>query len=185
MLTRIGPPTTPEDAVGLLLDCHERIRGFLALARRIADAGAAERDDVADAAARVRRYFAEALPLHARDEEESILPRLRGQDPAVDAELDAMLREHGAHGPPLRALVDACAALAQDPARHDALAPDLDRAAAELEEHFAAHLRREEAVIFPALRRLLSPAEDAAIVREIRGRRGIAAGPAPSQDGRR
>jgi hemerythrin-like domain-containing protein len=172
VLTRIGATVTPDDAVGLLLDCHERIRGFLALARRIADAGPADRDGVAEAAARVRRYFAEALPLHARDEEESVLPRLLGKDPAVDAELEEMLREHGAHGPPLRALVDACAALAQDPARHGALAPGLDRAAAELEEHFAAHLRREEAVIFPALRRLLSPAEDAAVVREIRARRG-------------
>lgn len=175
MLTRLGAPAAPDDAVGLLLDCHERIRGFLALAARLAEAGLAERDGVAEAAARVRRYFSEALPLHARDEEESVLPRLRGKDPAVDAELDEMRREHGEHGPPLDALVQACAALAEDPSRQGALAPALRRAAAELDAHFAQHLRREEAVIFPALRRLLSSEEDAAVVREIRARRGVAA----------
>src|SRR5512132_579542 len=109
MLTRLGAPAAPDDAVGLLLECHDRIRSFLALARRVAQAGPAERDGVAEAAARVRRYFAEALPLHARDEEESILPRLRGREPAVDAELAAMEREHREHGPPLAALVAACA----------------------------------------------------------------------------
>ncbi|HEX9400550.1 MAG TPA: hemerythrin domain-containing protein [Anaeromyxobacter sp.] len=53
-------------------------------------------------------YFTEALPLHARDEEESVLPRLHGRDSAVDAELAAMEREHREHGPPLEVLVRAC-----------------------------------------------------------------------------
>jgi iron-sulfur cluster repair protein YtfE (RIC family) len=172
MLTRFGRPAVPEDAVGLLLECHDRIRAFLALARRIAEAGAADRDGVPEAAARVRRYFTEALPLHARDEEESILPRLRGLDPAVDAELEAMVREHAGHEPPLAALVDACEEVARAPGRLEELAPIVDRATGELERHFAEHLRREEAVIFPAVRRLLAPSDDAAIVREIRGRRG-------------
>ncbi len=176
MLTRLGAPAAPDDAVGLLLECHDRIRSFLALARRVAEAGPAERDGVPEAASRVRRYFAEALPLHARDEEESILPRLRGREPAVDAELAAMEREHREHGPPLGALVAACAELSRDPARLDELAPTIGRAAEELERHFGEHLRREEAVIFPALRRLLGPADDAAIVREIRARRGVVVG---------
>ncbi len=85
MLTKIGKPAAAGDAVGLLLECHERIRSFLALARRIAEVGPSAPGTVPEAAARVRRYFTEALPLHARDEEESILPRLRGLDPTVDA----------------------------------------------------------------------------------------------------
>lgn len=101
MLTRLGAPATPEDAVGLLLECHHRIRTFLALARRIAAAGPGDRGDVADSAARVTRYFTQALPLHARDEEESVLPRLRGRAADVDVALEVMAREHREHEGPL------------------------------------------------------------------------------------
>ncbi len=173
MLTRLGKPATPGDAVDLLLECHDRIRSFLAMARRIAEARGAEVEGVAEAAARVHRYFTQALPLHAEDEEASILPRLRGRAAEVDGELDTMAREHGEHARPLRALTDACAALSGDAGRHAELAPAIGAAAAELERHFAAHLAREERVIFPAVRRLLDPAADAAIVQEIRRRRGV------------
>lgn len=173
MLTRLGTPASPEDAVGLLLDCHDRIRTFVALARRIAAAGPDERAGVPEAAARVARYFAQALPLHARDEEESVLPRLRGRAPDVDAALAAMQREHREHEEPLGAVVAACEVLARDPARHAELAPGLARTADELDAHFARHLRREEEVVFPALRRLLTREDDAAIVRELRARRGV------------
>ena len=171
MLTQLGKPAAPGDAVDLLLECHERIRSFLGLARRIAEAGAGDRGAVADAAARVRRYFTEALPLHARDEEESVLPRLRNRDPGLDAELSAMVHEHAEHEQPLGALVEACQALAREPARHVELARAIAAATDELERHFAGHLRREEEVIFPAMRRLLDRAADEEIVKEIRARR--------------
>jgi iron-sulfur cluster repair protein YtfE (RIC family) len=172
VLTRLGAPATPEDAVGLLLECHDRIRTFIAMARRIATAGPAERAGVAEAAARVARYFAQALPLHALDEEQSILPRLRGRAPEVDAALDAMTREHREHDRPLGAVVASCEILARAPERLDEIAPALGRAALALDAHFVEHLRREETVIFPAMRRLLTGADDAAIVRELRARRG-------------
>jgi hemerythrin-like domain-containing protein len=171
VLTRLGKPAVAGDAVDLLLECHERIRAFLMLAGRVAEPGAADEDVVQDAAARVRRYFTEALPLHARDEEESILPRLRGKDPGVDAALDAMAREHAQHERPLRTLVEACEVLARDPKRRAEISPVIAAAAEELEEHFAGHLRREEEVIFPAMRRLLDRASDSEIVKEIRARR--------------
>ena len=170
MLAQIGKSPAAGDAVDLLLDCHERIRAFLALARRVAEAGPSE-PGLGEAAARVRRYFVEALPLHARDEEESIAPRLRGRDPVVDAELAAMVREHGEHERPLSALVAACEAIAGAPVLAPAVAGDLARAVVELERHFAGHLGREESIVFPAMRRLLDRADDAAIVREIRARR--------------
>ena len=171
MLAKIGKPSAADDAVGLLLECHERIRSFLALARRIAEVGPSEPGSVPEAAARVRRYFTEALPLHAQDEEESILPRLRGLDPVVDAELEAMAREHREHERPLRALLGACEQLGRAPESLPGLAPSVEAATAELERHFAEHLGREEAVIFPAVRRLLDRSADAAIVGEIRARR--------------
>ena len=173
MLTVLGKRPATGDAVDLLLECHDRIRSFLALARRVAGAGPAEREGIPEAAARVHRYFTQALPLHARDEEDSILPRLKGRDAAVDRELETMAREHAEHEPPMTRLVQACDAVARDVALHAALAPAIDAAARELEDHFAAHLRREEEVIFPAMRRLLDPSDDAAIVRELRARRGV------------
>jgi hemerythrin-like domain-containing protein len=180
MLTKIGKPAAAEDAVALLLECHERIRAFLALARRIAEATGGELDEVRQAAARVSRYFTQALPLHAEDEERSIRPRLAGRDPAVDAELETMIREHAEHERPLRQLVDGCDALEREPARHGELAGSIGAAAAELERHFAAHLRREEEVIFPAVRRFLDATADAEVVKEIRARRGVAAPEAPA-----
>ena len=60
MLGKIGRSAAPADAVALLLECHGRIRAFLAMARRVGEA------------IQVHRNFTLALPLHARDEEESI-----------------------------------------------------------------------------------------------------------------
>jgi iron-sulfur cluster repair protein YtfE (RIC family) len=177
MLTKIGKPPAAGDAVELLVECHERIRSFLALARRVADPQGADREEVRQAAGRVSRYFTLALPLHAEDEEQSILPRLRGRDPALDAELEAMRREHAEHLRPLGELVRACDALALAPERQPELAGTIGTAAEELTRHFAEHLRREEEVIFPAIRRYVDPGADAEVVREIRARRG--AGDAP------
>jgi iron-sulfur cluster repair protein YtfE (RIC family) len=177
VLTVLGKPRAGGDAVDLLLECHDRIRSFLSLARRIAVAG--EADDVAEAAARVVRYFTEALPLHAQDEEQSVLPRLQGLDPVVDEALAIMAREHAEHEVPLAALVEACAALAEDPGRHREVTPALTWAVGALDVHFEGHLRREEEVIFPAARRLLPEGELAAIGRELRQRRGVVALPNP------
>src|SRR5574341_1715069 len=97
MLVGLGTPGARSDAVDLLLECHQRIRSFLGLALRLGEAWAAEPAEVADAAARVHRYFALALPLHAQDEDQSIAPRLRGRDRAVDHELEIVAREHREH----------------------------------------------------------------------------------------
>lgn len=180
MLERIGVQVAPVDAVDLLVECHGRIRKALATAHRLAAGTGADPEAIADAALGVSRYFAEALPLHAQDEEESILPRLRGRDPAVDSALDAMVRQHADHEQPMQALVDACTKLAKDPGRHAELGPVVARAAVELERHFSDHLAREEAVIFPAVRRWLDEDADAVIVLEIRSRRAVL-GTSPAQ----
>ncbi len=171
MLTRFGGKAAPEDAVGLLLECHGRIREFVGMARRLGAARGEDAEAVRDAARRVRRYFTEALPLHARDEEESLVPRLRGRDPALDRELELMASEHREHEEPLARLVEACRTLERDPAQLAAVGEAVAAAAAELDVAFARHLAREESIVFPAVRRALSPADDEALVREIRGRR--------------
>jgi iron-sulfur cluster repair protein YtfE (RIC family) len=176
VLTRIGAAPARGGAVELLVDCHARIRHFAGLAARLAAQEAAAPAEVAEAAGAVARYFTEALPLHARDEEESIVPRLRGREPALDAALDVMQREHGEHGAPLARVIAACRVLTGAPGRLAELAPALSRDTAFLVRHFDAHLANEEEAIFPALRRLLGPEEDAALAAEIRARRAPAAG---------
>ena len=176
MLIGPGKHAAPGDAVDLLLECHTRIRHFLALARRLGEARGESPTALAGAAGQVHRYFTLALPLHAQDEEESIAPRLKGRDAALDAELDAMTREHREHQRPLGMLVAACAEVAGDPGRLVEVAGVLLRATAELEVHFAEHLAREEQVILPAVRRLLDVTTREGIVSEMRGRRSGADG---------
>ena len=171
MLGKIGKPVTPADAVDLLLECHGRIRAFLAMATRLGEATAESAEAISDAAVQVHRYFTLALPLHARDEEDSILPRLRGRDPVVTLQLDAMVREHQEHQRPLARLIEACAEIGADPGRHAGLAGSVLQTATQLDRHFLQHLAREEEVVFPAVRRFLDASTDASIVREIRLRR--------------
>ena len=159
------------DIVDLLLDCHERIRSMTTLARRLSEASGVPEAEVVDAADRVRRYFGIALALHARDEDESVVPRLRGKDPLLDRELEDMSREHGEHEQPVAKLLEACDVLAEDPGRLHEVAPALGEAARELERHFEGHLAREERVIFPAIRDRLAAEELARMAEELRARR--------------
>jgi len=158
-------------AAAMILECHARIRAFLATARRIAEARGVPDAQVAEAAAAVGRYFTVALPLHAEDEEGSIRPRLQGRDEAIDHALALMAEEHLAHQATVRALATACAELAANPRRLPILARPLLASVAWLEGHFDEHLGGEEAVIIPAMERLLTPEEDAAVVVEMRARR--------------
>lgn len=165
------PPPAEKDVVDLLLECHDRIRSMTALARRLAEAKELPDAEVVEAADRVRRYFGVALALHARDEDESVVPRLRGKDPSLERDLSDMSREHGEHEEPVARLVEACETLAEHPSRLAELAPDLDRAARELQDHFLVHLEREERIVFPAIRRHLAREELARMAEELRARR--------------
>lgn len=171
MLIGIGSKKPPEDVVDLLLDCHTRIRSFSRLAVRIAEQTEAGEKEIAEAAARVRRYFSVALPLHVADEEGSIVPRLSGRDPAVDAALARMEDEHEGHTEDLRRLVEICAALEQAPSGLPAVRAELAEVGARLVRDFDEHLRSEEETIFPAIRSLLPEAERVAIFAELRARR--------------
>ena len=172
MLVKIGSKASPsEDLLELLLACHERIRSFTALARAAAEREGAIAADIADACSRVERYFTEALPLHVRDEEESLLPRLQGRAAEVDRALDAMKEQHERHESMLRTFLQALAVLRRDPMALGRRA-ELATIAAALDLEFAEHLALEEEVIFPAVRRLLSLVEQTEIKDELRRRRG-------------
>lgn len=170
MLVSIGRRQETEDLLDLLMACHARIRAFSALAVALGERPALTPEEVVDACDRVSRYFSEALPLHARDEEESILPRLLGRDPALDAALARMRDEHGEHRGPLQELIARCVTVRASPtdvSLRAALAP----VARDLRAQFDAHLASEESVVFPAVRARLTEDERRAVVAELRARR--------------
>jgi iron-sulfur cluster repair protein YtfE (RIC family) len=171
VLHSIGKREEASDAVELLLACHERIRRFLTLARTLATAHGASDDEIRGTAAQVRRYFAEALPLHVADEHEDIVPRLAGAGGEVARALATMDADHELHAPIVARLVELCDALVRDPGRLAELSDELGRVAHELTDELGRHLDLEEQVILPALRELPA-AELDALRTAMRARRG-------------
>jgi iron-sulfur cluster repair protein YtfE (RIC family) len=165
-----GRRPTSDEPVDELLACHQRIRDMLALALRLGRTSGVPAGEVAAAAARVRRYFVEALPRHVADEEDSLLPRLRGRDHALDAALAAMHDQHATQPALEAALVAVCDELAADPDRHAERAAALVAAASALGDAYAVHLAGEESIVFPALA-ALPDAERRAVRAEMRARR--------------
>jgi hemerythrin-like domain-containing protein len=170
MLLSLGRRPLASDLTDLFLECHQRIRSFASLAVEIGRRADLPDEEVRAACVRCERYFTQALPLHVRDEEESLLPRLRGLDPAVDAALDAMHRQHDEHGPLLRAFLAALRGVHDDPADLLARASLLDHARS-LAQTFGEHLDGEERILFPALRARLPPETQGQILAELRARR--------------
>lgn len=171
MYVTLGGAAKREDFVGLMLECHERIRAFSALAVEVArrmDLAAAE---VAEACARCERYFTEALPRHVADEEESLLPRLRGHSAAVDEALAVMHAQHDEHRPLLTAFLEALRDVRLAPG-DEAARRRLALLAERLRHDFDAHLGLEERVLFPAISASWTPEQSARAVEELRARRG-------------
>jgi iron-sulfur cluster repair protein YtfE (RIC family) len=151
MIVKLGARTTGEDVVDLLASCHERIRKFSAMACAIANGQGA---DLNEAAGAVRRYFAEAFPLHVADEEELLDLPARIHD------------EHVAHQVDVDRLVALCAGIEAGGPVPPELGPLAEKLRIELDEHLAI----EERDVFPAIRAL--PGAERARMRDaIRARR--------------
>lgn len=173
MLVPLGKRQGTEDVVELLLECHVRIRKFLAMAENLAAARDANPDEIRDVAAQVRRYFAESLPLHVADEQEQILPRIASWSTEIDRALATMTDDHSAHVASVDRLIALCDTLVRDPDQHAAVAAELATIAAHLTSEMGRHLEIEERVIFPALRRLPAEQRDE-MLRAMRERRARA-----------
>jgi hemerythrin-like domain-containing protein len=163
-----------EDAVSMLLGCHERIRHFAGTAVRLASGNDLPNEEVASAAEKLHRYFTVALPLHEADENESLHPRLRAAAP--EGELaglaaDAMVEEHRSIDEIVERLVPLCELLKRNPAIHGELALQLRQLSTALQQMFDSHLKLEEETIFPAMRKYLTEGQLAEILQEMRARR--------------
>jgi iron-sulfur cluster repair protein YtfE (RIC family) len=167
--------------VSRLLECHERIRRFTAMATRLAGALEAPAAQVVEAAAQLERYFATALPLHVADEDGTVLPRLlaAGPDGPVREALEQMEQEHRLIDALLLPQLEAWRRLQAQPGQLPALAPGLVERALRLGEAMEPHLQREERIVFPALERLLPRALQEQLVGEMLARRGASAGGEP------
>jgi hemerythrin-like domain-containing protein len=183
MYVTIGARARPETLVGLLLECHDRIRTFSDLAIAIGERLDAPTAHITDACARCERYFAEALPLHVADEEESLLPRLRSRSPELEAAFATMHAQHTEHEARLRELLDGLANVRQNP-EDTAQRERVRTAAVQLRTDFERHLNSEENLIFRAVEDLLTPDEQAQIVAELRARRQIATPAASNRSSR-
>jgi iron-sulfur cluster repair protein YtfE (RIC family) len=159
-----------QDLVDQLLECHVRIRAFSTLAVAVGERTDTPRAEVVDVCSRVQRYFTDALPLHLRDEEDSVLPRLRGRSPSLDAALARMHEQHEMHDALLGRLLALTTSLRCDPTDVHARAALL-AVARPLRSVLEDHLCGEEEVVFPAVRAFVSLEEQGAIVDELQKRR--------------
>jgi hemerythrin-like domain-containing protein len=158
---------SPLDPPALLLACHDRIRRYVAGLERLAALPDLRDPRVPSAAEQARRYFTEAFPLHAADEDLSLAPRLRVVVPECVALLDAIEDEHAAIDACLATLVPQLDALAAD---REASHPLLRVTVARVSSLLLPHIAREEDELFPLWERL-PDADRVVIGRELVERR--------------
>jgi len=175
MLNQISPARTQpknEDAVDLLIGCHDRIRHFTSVAMKLAHAQGATPDEVTQAAAAAHRYYTVSLPLHEADEEDTLRPRLDAiGDEKLHHALFAMTDHHQAIDELLERLLPLLVMVRNNPDTIHAAGPEMCNITKALDEMFRAHLQLEEEAIFPAIRQRLPEAVQADMTKEIRDRR--------------
>ena len=176
MPVQIGarPDSGFEDPIGMLQDCHRRIKFFVhvlgEVARR-AQGRALTREEWTTVEGAVR-YFRESGPRHNEDEEKSVFPRLRTLgSAALRAEMERLEREHEEAG----ALHEETVRLYAKWRADHGLAPDeearLLAVTHRLQALYEEHIQIEEERVFPRAAQGLDAATVAAIGAEFKARR--------------
>ena len=166
--------STSETALDMLIGCHERIRHFSSMSRKLAHAQDADAQQVQSAAEAAHRYFTVALPLHEADENESLHPRLKRAVPAGDLAgpaADAMVDQHKAIDELLERLLPLLQLLERNPAKQPEVAAEMCAITSRLDDLFSEHLELEEKVVFPAITASLSETDRQSLVEEMQARR--------------
>lgn len=172
LIRRKGLPDRAREPAGLLRDCHDRMRSFVAVASRLAKAIDAPATEVAEAATRLSRYFALALPLHEEDEERSLAPRLLALDEGAGLQevLATMVAHHERTHTVLASLGPLWERAAREPHMLGEISASLDEQTRSLGGLLEEHLSMEERHIFPFIHRL-ADAGRREILHEMRARR--------------
>ncbi len=170
-----------EDAIALLLGCHQRIRHFTGVALRLAENPQAGETERADAARAVLRYYTIALPLHEADENDSIYPRLRKKLPegALAEANETMVAQHQTIDTLVAALVPQWQTIVDRPAGQNAFRSLLQQTH-QLQNTWTSHLQMEEEQVVPAMRQYLTLHDLEVIRNEMRARREQSGAPQPS-----
>jgi hemerythrin-like domain-containing protein len=162
------------DPIGVLKDCHRKIKRSLHVLWVIADR-AAGRELAAEETA-VARSAIDCVrvngTLHTADEEQSLFPRLRAQTITGDSEELGLLEDNRCQADPLHALVET---LYSTWISAGALRPEnqlrLQSCTETLKRLFEQHIEIEEHIVFPRALQLLDGRTIAAIGEEFRARR--------------
>jgi iron-sulfur cluster repair protein YtfE (RIC family) len=159
------------DVVEALQSAHRRAHDALTLAKSLG--GASATDATAETARAIAQVLGEDLPRHMAHEEEVLAPRLAGLHPVVNAALARLQQEHFQLSAGLAQVTTLCECIARDVSRLHALRFPLEAAVHSLALRLEAHHAMEESIVFPAIRRLLTPAAQTAVRREVRARRRL------------
>ena len=85
-----------DDPLALLRACHQKMLAHCDLLETlVAQSGSGGRDDTARKAAQdITRYFSSSAPLHHRDEEEDLFPRINRQSLRIAELVHSLKRQH-------------------------------------------------------------------------------------------
>jgi hemerythrin-like domain-containing protein len=162
----------PEDAVDLLVGCHQRIRHFTGVAVKLAHAQGSAPEEIRQAAAGVHRYYSVSLPLHEADEDQTLQPRLSAvADAQLRHALVAMHDQHQAIDELLERLLPLLELLRNNPDTLPQVGGEMCSITKALDEIFRAHLQMEGELIFPAIRGTLPHSTREEMLREMQDRR--------------
>jgi iron-sulfur cluster repair protein YtfE (RIC family) len=141
-----------------MLEAHEDIRRFTAIAVQLGHALDSSLPELSEAAERVLHYFTRELPVHLLEEDEALLPRLFTTE--LPAEMFQHLweleRQHEAFELLLEELVPLWRAVRDTPGHYAQLVGRLARAGRRLMTMMEEHITLEERILFPFIRSHLS-----------------------------
>ncbi|HUH64646.1 MAG TPA: hemerythrin domain-containing protein [Terracidiphilus sp.] len=168
------PDSGFDDPIGMLMDCHRRIEHFLNLLCVVVDRarGRALSAEETEAVQAALQYFRVGGKRHNADEEESLFPRLRGENNGGQFNEIHGLEEDHRSADALHASVEA---LYNRWISAGSLQSDEDRRLSantlQLKSLYAGHIQIEEQIVFPRAADALDSAAIEAMGREFRERR--------------
>jgi hemerythrin-like domain-containing protein len=156
-----------DDPIGLLRACHEKMQAHCNLLTVLIDKETPD-DEAREAARNLVRYFSQSAPLHHRDEEEDLFPRINRQSLKIAELVQTLKKEHET----LDALWNSMAAeLKKLPA--DGFSADFRHAATEFGTLCRQHIEKENRELLPLVSNSLSHQALAEIGESMAARRGV------------
>jgi len=167
------PDSGFDDPIGMLVDCHRRVEGFLGILCAVVERAKNREltDEEKSAVQSALQYFQLGGQRHTADEEESLFPRLRGKpNPAIDA-IAGLQSDHRR----ANRLHDSIERIYLTWISSGRLTPEeterLLSQTGELKELYSAHISMEETVVFPYAAKVLDGEVIAKIAAEFKMRR--------------